>query len=295
MFKYLTCLFLLSSTALAQLPSQPSDVTHPGSPQYSFSVKQEKIQISGRAVDVFLPLEAKAQGIKVPVIVFGHGQAIDVAGYDLSFQHLAKKGIAVIHPTYDTGFFDQDWRRMADDFNNLTAQSLQKYADVLDPQKILYAGHSKGGYIALMAAGAPKLAHKVSSLVLFAPAGFDADYLKTMNAAIPLTLIWSDGDTVIKRSLIDEIFVKSPSKYKQLIQVNSYPSAKADHFFPLNKSYFFGGKNGASAYHYFGVWKWLLGAAWDLDQNNLSNPYIYGSETDTTGVSGLRHSVQRSW
>lgn len=296
MFKWIYCLLIISSFSYAQVPAQPNDPHHPGSAAYSYTIKQENIQIARRRVDVFLPAEAKNQSRKAPVIIFGHGQAIDVAGYELTFKHLAQKGIAVIHPTYDTGFFDQDWRRMADDFNNLTEQAIQKYSDYIDDQKIIYSGHSKGAYISLMAAGAPSLKLKVSSIILFAPAGFDTDYLKSINVNIPITIAWSDADTVIKQSLITDIYTRLPSKFKQWILVKSYSALKADHFFPLSKSYFFGGQNGTTALHYFASWKWLIGAAWDLsDRADLSNPYLYGDQAALTGVNGLEHIFTRSW
>jgi hypothetical protein len=135
---------LTAHICLAQLPKQPTDTNHPGSANYNFTSKQTSAQIDGRKVDIFIPVEARSRGLKVPVIIFGHGQAIDVAGYELTFKHLAQKGIAVIHPMFDNGFFDQDWRRMASDFNSLSQKALSQYADVIDDQKIIYAGHSKG-------------------------------------------------------------------------------------------------------------------------------------------------------
>jgi dienelactone hydrolase len=299
MNKLIFGLLLLGQIAFAQLPGQPKDTSHPGSGNYDFTLKQESFQANGRKVDVYLPLERKGMAEKAPGIVFGHGQAIGVEGYQLTFEHLAKKGFVVIHPMYDKGFFDQDWRRMSRDFNSLTSIAIKKYAEYADPNMLLYSGHSKGAYIALMAAGDPSRAQmglKVGSVVLFAPAGYDAAYLRNIDPSIPVTLAWSDGDTVIKQSLVTEIYRNLPSKFKQWILVKSYSSARADHFFPLSKSYIFGGQNGVSPYHYFSVWKWLGGAALDLELGSpVDNPFIYGSDTSTTGVNSLQHSVSRSW
>ena len=209
---------------------------------------------------------------------------------------MAQKGIAVIHPAFDSGFFDQDWRRMAKDFNDLTTATLEKSSARLHARQLLYAGHSKGGYIALMAAGAPGSKNSVKALVLFAPAGYDAEYLKSLSPDIPVTLAWSDGDTVIKQSLITEIYSKLPSRNKQWILVKSYPSQKADHFFPLSKSYFFGGQNGESAFHYFVTWKWMIGAVLDVaNETSVTNTFVYGAETGSTGVDGLSHNITRNW
>lgn len=289
-------MFAVAEISMAEVPSQPTDILHPGSANYEFTFKKENFKTNGRQVNVFLPAESISRNKKAPVVVFGHGQAIDLAGYELTFEHLAKKGVAVIFPMYDKSFLDQDWRRMASDFNQLTAEALNKYSDYIDVDKVIYSGHSKGAYVALIAAGEPGLKINVGSAVLFAPAGFDNEYLKTINPNMPVTLIWSDADTVIKQNLITEIYSKLNVRFKQWILVKSYSSLKADHFFPLSKSYFFGGRNGASAFHFHAVWKWLIGAAWDLDSTkDLSNPYIYGEEAIKTGIDGLNHSITKNW
>lgn len=297
-FAVITILGLTSQASFfpQTVPDRPTDAQHPGSSNYAFTVQRESIKLNGRQVDTFLPVDPKNPNYKAPVIVFGHGQAIGVEGYETTFRHLAQKGIAVIHPMFDTGFFDQDWRRMAKDFNDLAQVTLEKYSSKIDADQTVYAGHSKGGYIALMAAGAPNNRVRVRSLVLFAPAGYDADYLKALNPDIPVTLAWSDGDTVIKQNLITEIYSKLTVRNKQWILVKSYESLKADHFFPLNKSYFFGGRDGESPLHYFASWKWLVSAAFDVQQNStLTNPYIYGDQTQSTGVDSLKHTVTRNW
>jgi dienelactone hydrolase len=299
MFAIISSFILSATMAWAQLPKQPTERSHPSSGDYSYGFKQETIQINGRKISVFLPVPAEPASEKFPVVVFGHGQAIDVLGYELTFKHLAQKGIAVIHPTFDSGFFDQDWHRMADDFNKLTEATINKYSNVIDSKKIVYSGHSKGGYVALMAAGAPNLTQlsiKPSAILLFAPADYDRDYLKTVDPAIPVTVVWSDNDTVIKQRVITDIYADLKSAHKQWILVNSYAELKADHFFPLSKSYFFGGQNGVSAYHYFATWKWLTAAAFDLQSESpLSNSYIYGENTGSTGVAGLEHTIIKNW
>jgi acetyl esterase/lipase len=285
----LVALFSVSGWAM---PAQPSAPEHPGSSSYSFEVRRADVTINGRKVEVFLPNSSTP----VPVIVFGHGQAIDVTGYSLTFEHLAKKGVAVIHPQYDNGFFDRAWTRMADDFNQLTAAILEKYSSHLDPSQVIYSGHSKGAYVALMAAGAPTSAVKPAALVLFAPADLNSSYLGRLDRDVPLTIVWGEADTIIQKSVMTQIYNQAPSLRKQFIEVVSYPTRAADHYFPQNKKFIFGGHDGVSAYHYFGVWKWLLGAAWDVEKSGgATNPYLYGDESGTTGESGLEHRILRSW
>lgn len=298
--KLFSVLFFVPTFVFSQnLPRQPEQAGHPSSEAYEFQLKRESYEQNGRKVDVYLPLSNTREIGSFPVVVFGHGQATDVSGYDLTFQHLAKKGIAVVHPMYDNGFFDQKWRRMADDFNTLTMGALKKYPQ-LNPKQLIYAGHSKGGYVALMAAGAPshlKLDFIAQSLVLFAPAGYDAEYLKNINPQVPVTLVYSDNDKIIKRNILNEIESGLPTKYKQFIEVASYPGLKADHFHPLSKSFFFGGKDGVSPFHYFATWKFLVAASRDVQASSpLNNPYIYGEEALTTGAEALQHKlVKKSW
>ena len=301
MMNFLIPFFILfSSHVFSQnLPRQPLDAGHPSSAIYEYQLRIESYEQNGRKVDVYLPVSETREIGSFPVVVFGHGQATDVSGYDLTFQHLAKKGIAVVHPMYDGGFFDQKWRRMADDFNALIAGALKKYPQ-LNPRQLIFAGHSKGAYVALMAAGAPshlKLDFIAQSLVLFAPAGYDPEYLKNINPQVPVTLVYSDNDKIIKRNILNEIEAGLPTKYKQFVEVTSYSGLKADHFHVLSKSFFFGGKDGASPFHYFATWKFLVAASLDVQSNSpLNHPHIYGSETLSTGVDGLQHRlIKKSW
>ncbi len=280
------------------LPGQPSDSSHPGSSVYLHSLYHETFTVGGRTVEFYAPADFKTTKLKLSLIVFGHGQATPVSGYNETFEHLAKKGIAVIFPQYDSGFFDQDWRRMAVDYVTLTTETLKKYPASLDAQKVIFAGHSKGGYIAIIAAGLPQAQQstKPAAVILFDPAGFDSEYITTVDPRIPVTVTWADQDTVINESLIHDIFEKLPSQKKQYIKLRSYVAKPADHFFSVSKKFFFGGSDGISPFHYYGTWKWLLGAAWDLQAGGqVNNPYIYGDLAGTNGDAGPGHTVLRNW
>ena len=288
--KSLNLVFLILGFALKTFaaPTQPTDPTHPGSAAYAYEVQQTSFSESGRNVDVFLPKNPNNPSQKFPVLVFGHGQAIDLSGYQFSFIHLAKKGIAVVFPQYDTGFWDQSWRRMADDYNRLTQAAFRKFPQ-LDSSSIVFSGHSKGGYIGLMAAGAASSSPlPATSVLVFAPAGYDAEYLRNMNPNIPVTTVWGDQDSIVSQSSVRDIYDRSPAIKKQFIEAVSYPDLSADHFFVMTESSFFGGRKGASAFHWYGFWKWVRGAA-------LGDDYLYGSETSATGQSDLSHKVIRNF
>lgn len=275
------------------LPARPVEADHPGSAVYPYEMARENLTLNGRSVTVFTPVGASGP---VPVIVYGHGQATPIESYLETFKHLARKGVAVIFPMYDSGFFDQEWRRMAGDFNSLTAAALDRMPTKLDRSRVFYMGHSKGAYIALMAAGAPGATVRPRSLVLFAPAGVDNEYLRAMDPSVPLTLVWGDADTVIARSLQNDILNGSPAARKQLIEVKSYPELSADHYITMSKSTFFGGRDGVSPYHFHGAWKWMLGAVLDVQKGaGVNEPYLYGNEAATSGVPSLNHNITRNW
>lgn len=292
------CFFWSLGAVSAPLPPAPTDSSHPGSLNYTFSLREETFTVNGRKINVFLPQNATNS----TVIIYGHGQATPLSGYLETFRHLAKKGVAVVFPEYDSGFFDQEWVRMAQDYLALTRATLSKYSVELDKSKVVFSGHSKGAYIALMAAGLTSFKDYVrpGSLVLFAPAGYNEDLLKTIDVDVPVTIAHGDSDSIVSESMNKEIYEKLSSKHKQFVNVKSYamtnPQLKADHFFVLSDSFFFGGKKGISPFHYYGAWKWLLGAAWDLSEGaTVSNTYAYGKEAESTGIEGSQHFIIRNW
>jgi predicted peptidase len=290
--KNLTILFIsLFSFSLLATPLVPTDPEHPGSLVYNYDYQKIIFEDGNREIVFYSPLLNNTNQ-KVPLIVFGHGQALGYKQYEESFIHFARKGIAVVHPQYDRNFFDRKWRRMAEDYNRLVAITINKYQNLIDTSRVVYSGHSKGAYIALLAAGSENLPVNLKATVLFSPAGFDEELLQSMDTTVPLTLIRSKDDRIIKRELNFEIYSKAPSLYKQFIEVENYNNLDAGHFFTLTKSTLFGGNDGPTAFHHHGMWKWLIGATLD---NNLDNPYIYGNETLTSGTNKMSHEILKSW
>ena len=288
---FLLILFTLNSMAKVEMPSDP---THPGNNEMGYDIEVKNINELGRKSFLYLP--NRMDGTKSPVVVFGHGQALNQTHYDKTLEHLASKGIAALYVQYDKNFFDRDWRRMAKDWNTIVNATLMNFSDQLSTDQIIFSGHSKGGYIGLMAAGAPNKPALVSATLLFAPAGYDKDYLKNMDPGNAVSIFWGEKDSVISKSDNMKIYNELTVTHKQFVEVVSYDDQEADHYFPQNKSAIFGGKNGVGGFHYYGVWKWLVGAAWDLEtKSNTTNPYIYGDQLSNTGVMGLEHKVQKSF
>jgi len=164
---------------------------------------------------------------------------------------------------------------------------------------VIFSGHSKGAYIALNAAGlAGEQGFALGAVVAFEPAGYLPVQLQHIAPSVPVTVTYADHDTVIKASLVQEIYDQLTVTKKQQIHVHSYtetdPPLNADHFFILSKAFMMGGKNGVSPFHYFGAWKWLLGASGCLE-NDGSGTYLYGEQANTTGVAGFTHTIDRNW
>lgn len=285
--------------AMAQavsLPASPTDAAHPGSKIYSYGFEQKDITCDSREVKVFLPTGGSANET-FPVVVYGHGQALDVTNYEGTFEHLAQKGVATVFPNYDDGFFDQNWTRMASDFGHLTDCAMSNFP-ALNAGQVIFSGHSKGAYIAGMAAGRPGKTHP-RAVILFEAAGIDESFTKNMDPQTSLTVVFGDADTTVDKSISDRIYSLAPSAKKQFILLKSYtqtsPELSADHFWPQTKGTVFGGGE-ESSFHYYGEWKWLVAAGMDLKSSApFTNPYLYGNEALDKGIPGFVDEVQRNF
>lgn len=276
----------------AELPAAPTDPSHPGSKIYSFAVSEKSGDCSGRKYTLFLPTApnkklAPATSAAWPVVVFGHGQALDVQHYRGTFEHLAGKGVAALYPVYDTGFFDQNWTRMAKDYVELTQCALRQHPS-LDPKRIVFSGHSKGAYVASIAATqvTTRSSLELKQVILFAPAGTDETSLSRWSPELPLTVVYSDQDRIVSRDISETIYSKAASRKKQFIFFKSFTNQAsrplaADHFWVLTRRSSFGG-GPESSFHYHGSWKWLVAAALDLEED------LFGERALDKGLPGFR-------
>ncbi len=300
---YSSCLLSLGVTALkAELPPVIMDVRHPGSKVYSYNFKNEHFKCNERDVDAFIPLAQNSQKETFPVIIYGHGQALGLDSYRLTMEHLAKKGIVAIFPTYDKGFFDRDWKRMGRDYVNLSDCALKKlkenYQINTSANQIIFSGHSKGAYVASVAAGLSfreALDIKPQSVILFEAAGSDKETNEAIDPGVILTVIYSDKDKIVSRTISDDLYKTIPSAKKQFIYLKSYTELDANHFWTLTQGSVVGG-GPESPYHYYSSWKWLVAAALDLRAGSLvTNPYIYGDQASDKGITGLKDDITRNW
>lgn len=297
----LLCFFLSGGLANAS-PSAPSDPIHPGSKIYNFNFSKEEIRCSGRKVEIYLPTPRPSTA--TTMIVFGHGQALNSSHYEESLEHVARKGFIAIHPQYDNGFFDQNWNRMASDYLNQTRCAVDHLGTLAASQKVIFSGHSKGAYVASIAAGlASQHASRIvpAAVLLFGLAGFDASSATRIATETELTVVFGEEDSIVSEDFSRQLYNQASATRRQFIKVKSYPAengqraVSANHMFPLTKASTFGGGE-EGPLHYYGVWKWLVAAANDVEEGARgTQEYLYGSKADDKGVEKLKDTVQRNF
>ncbi len=283
-------------SALAQ-PLPPTEISHPGSLHYNYSVKEQTISCLGRSVTVFLP-QAPNRKDPYPVVVYGHGQSIGLEHYRETFIHLARKGVASIFPLYDTNTWDVEWTRMGIDYIQLTKCTLEFFEDQLDREKVIFSGHSKGAFVASVAAGVNEsqgLSVTPKVVILFEAGGYLKRHIKNMSKETALHVIFAENDHVAPKKFSQQIYELSPSDRKQFILLKNYDNLETSHFWPLTRKFLtFGGP--VNAFHHYSSWKWLVAAAWDLESDMpFTNSYLYGAEVSDKGVDTIRDSVMRNW
>jgi len=267
---------------------------------YEFRVEKRELSCEGRVVSAFLPAGKRTASA---VVIYGHGQALGVDSYEATLTHLAGKGVVALHPMYDRGFFDQDWSRMGRDFVELADCALAQLAVPFEPEAVIFSGHSKGAYVAAVAAGLSFLddaSLKPAAVMLFQPAGLDANAWKNLAPSVRLTVTHSEQDRIVARSIAEELYALAPVEKKQLITLRDYRSAErvllaSDHFWPTTKRTLVGGR-APGAHHYYGSWRWLVAQAQDLlDGNRAENEHLFGELALDKGTQTQRDEAVRNW
>ncbi len=292
-------LFLaLGAVKAMPLPQRPTNANHPGSETYKYrGVSSERIAFQDRTGTLYTP-EGYSSSQPLTLIAFGHGYSAPEFTYNAMFTHLARKGFAVLYVPYDTGLNDEDYVRMAHDFHNFVALSLASHKNLLDPKKVLVTGHSNGALISTMAAGLePKdIKFYPRALLVFGMAAVPVSYLQRVHPQTLCSFAVGESDTSTPYSISKEAYDKISCQRKQVITIRSYdkdfdPRRLADHgsFRTLG----WGGSQ-EGPLHWYSYWKFLIGAATDIETGNSgTNPWVYGSEVATTGIPGLLNRVER--
>jgi pimeloyl-ACP methyl ester carboxylesterase len=296
--------YLFSSAAHADdrpLPEQPTSAEHPGSAVYPYSeVKKTSVTFQGRRGTLYLPKGVPASK-KIPLVAFGHGFKVPEFTYGSTFRHLARKGIAVYYVPYDTGASDRNFLRMAKDFSEAVRAVIEEYPKVIDQTAVVYSGHSNGATVALLAAQrAPAVISEAAfkgarSVLGFATNGALFKRLEVPGPSIPVSLVVGEDDRDDPPAESKELFEKCTG-YRQMIVLRSYKEGFDEEVLADHGSIRTLGWSGdqTSPLHYFGYWKFLIGAAEDaMAGGEHTNKWLYGKEAADTGDAQLRNEVIR--
>lgn len=277
----------------------PQDPSHPASPQYNYGSKRIIKKIKDRELTLYLPMAGELPRKKAPIVVFGHAKMTPRFLYEQTFRHLNGKGVAVIYPHYERWWFDAEYSRMARDFMNIAAEVVYEYAEELDKQHILFAGHANGASIALTAAGLTMSERKLKpkAFVGFATTSWRNQYLERLPINFDVTLIVGDEDRKAPYASSENIYQRLDVDRKQIIELSSFYQQgirfKANH----TAAYTYGwtGKR-INLLHYHGYWKYLSAAAMTLDEHTpYVQRHIYGDLAASTFCDTYDHRILRSW
>ena len=144
--------------------SASTTVQVPSGARRTVAVKPIEVSTTGRAFDLQVKITAPVDGADLPVIVFSHGNAWSMDGYEPLVDRWASRGFVVVQPThldsrrfgigFDDPRFSTIWSVRIADVHSVIDQlpDLVRQVDGLDRRadlaRIAVAGHSWGGQTA---------------------------------------------------------------------------------------------------------------------------------------------------
>lgn len=292
----LTLILFSASAARAEaIPNAPSEPENPGSLVYPYRDFTEiQIPFEGRSGTLYLPRSSEPQ--KWPLLAFGHGYNTAEFTYRETFEHLARKGVAVAFVPYESAG-RRDFLKMARDYNRFVAAVVKKYPKLFDSKNVAFSGHSDGASVAYLAAAAPAEPDPnwitPANVIAFAISKNLPAEFKTIPANVPCTLVVGEDDTEDPSSFSKAVLPNLGCK-KQMIILRSYKTGFserliADHGSIRNVGWW---GSQTSALHYYGYWKFMYGAALDAAEGGPgTNKWLFGPEAAETGSSRLRHLI----
>jgi pimeloyl-ACP methyl ester carboxylesterase len=279
-------------------PGPPTNPNDPGSLSYQCSFRTEQFTTSGGLeATLYLPTDPTTGALVLsPVVAFGHGHLVGLWGYQATFEHLAQKCIAVIFPVYDPQSFNSDFTAMGQNYLQITAAAVQEHPSSMRAGAVIFAGHSNGSRVALNAAAlAQGQSFVPKALVLFSLPDYEPELISKIPAALPITLVVGDQDASKIITSSTAAYPLLPSAKKQYVTFRSYlqttPQIIADHGMTRTASLV---SEDITPLHYYGVWKYLVSAAF-YSENGTFGEYIYGNQATSTGLSGFYHMLNRNF
>lgn len=278
------------------LPLAPDSPAHPGSLKYPYaSFTLLSVAFEGRLGSLYLPAGARERAEKIPLLAFGHGYRSPEFTYATTFEHLARKGVAVAYVPYETSG-KRDFAKMARAYNRFVAHVVNTYPDLFDASRIAFSGHSDGGSVATLASALQGDDWvKPAAILVFAISKNLPEEYALVPANVPCSLVVGEDDQDDPPSFSEGVLPNLGCS-KQMITLRSYADGFSSEVIADHGSIRTFGWWGdqTSPLHYYGYWKFMYGAAVDaFESGKGQTPWLYGSEAAETGSPRLRNIIHR--
>lgn len=274
---------LLLATQAPSPPRQPHDPAHPGSDQYRYGFRRYQVSGAGGFGLVYYlprPLHGSPAG-RYPVLVFAHGKqlyggAFLAAGMPLDtfyaafLEHIARKGYVAAFPQMEAGLLDGDRQAQAARFLS-AVRWLGAHVPEADARRLVFAGHSMGADVALLAAvRASQTPGQVVPRAVLAMAPVDEAVVHRALAGLPravsVTFVAGDRDTVAPPAGSVSLWSALAGHRRQVIELTSdtrvRPPLTADHNLSTTAGSLpaaLGGVPKLDALDWYGTWKLAVG------------------------------------
>lgn len=311
------CLWLLA-VATPAAPLQSHDARNPGGDRYTYTaIRREVAGAGGFGLVYYLPQPTTSRALSAPypVFLFGHGkqlyggsllapfQPLDLF-YAAFLEHIARKGYIAAFPQMEAGLFDGDRRAQASRYLSTLAWLLA-HEPLADTRRVIFAGHSMGADVALLAAALagrgilPDLAIPPAVLAI---APVDEAVVHAALPALPpgtsVTLVTGDADTIAPPSGVLALGTAIPGPHRQVIELTSdhqvAPPLSADHNLSLTGGMLpalLGGEPRLDALDWYGTWKLAVGLL-DATFRRGDRSWIWGARRLDGGTDGRGHQLR---
>ncbi len=204
--------FCFSSNAISKPPAPPMSPEKPDpSQQGPFKVAKQELRIKGKDIDlqahIYIP-KAKQEDASFPVILFspgGDAKLTSLPSYAPLMSHLATYGYVVIVIAFDGDTAVQRAQQFSKVIDCIQEKATSKDSDPysgIDIEKIIVAGHSRGGLAALLAAAADKRITHCIGIEASHPVKERYSFEERSDVAV--LLIAGDYETVLTKAMLDD-------------------------------------------------------------------------------------------
>lgn len=309
---------LLLATQLPSPPRRPHDPAHPGGDAYTYGFRRYQVAgAGGFGLVYYLPQPRTGSPAgRYPVLAFAHGKQLYGGSllapgrpldnfYAAFLEHLARKGYVAAFPQMEAGLLDGDRPAQAARF--LAAlRWLGAHVPAADTRRLIFAGHSMGADVALLAAvlASRTRGHVVPRAVLaMAPVDEDVVHhsLVRLPRSISVTFVAGEQDTVAPPRGAVSLWSVLAGHRRQVIELTgdrgAHPPLLADHNLSTTNGTLpaaLGGVPRLDALDWYGTWKLAVGLL-DYTFQHGDARWIWGRARLDGGTDGSgRHLRYRA-